>query len=81
LGFKHVLSFLRFLLPLLPKSGEHVAILEDRDEDWIIFLPNPREASGAGVVVTELARAVMPCAEPIADGGLAFGQAVEVAHV
>jgi hypothetical protein len=29
----------------------------------------------------EVARVVMPCAEPIADGGLAFGQAVEVAHV
>ena len=48
-----ILRSLGSLLPLLPASGNHVAVFEDPKEGRIIFLPHPRDASSASVVVPE----------------------------
>lgn len=53
LALKVCLNFLRSLLPVLPSALEHVAVVEDADAGIVIFLPNPSDAAGSGVVVVE----------------------------
>lgn len=51
LRLKATLRFLRKLAENLPCSGEAIGILTDSEEGRIIFLPNPRNTSGARVVI------------------------------
>jgi len=42
------------LIENIPGSGSVVAVFTDADEGRVIFLPNPRKANGARVVIADL---------------------------
>jgi hypothetical protein len=75
LTFKFCLTFLRTLVPLLPRGQELVAIFEDGDAGSIVFLSHSSDSDSANVVSADLgheeSRKVFEPAEaaPVAENG------------
>lgn len=58
LALKSILKVLGSLLPVLPTTLEPVPVFEDADAGVVIFFPNPRDASSARIVVSELGHVI-----------------------
>jgi hypothetical protein len=85
LSFNFLLGFLRTLLPLFPSGKELVAVFEDRAAGRIIFLPNPGNAGGAGVVIADVGHEITPAmieigAEVLLESGY-FSSVTQIGEV